>query len=189
MGWRLGRRTLLGRGRLSKTGKSGSDPQGQTPSDQPLRGWFWAFDVRRRSTAHNRNPRLRNRRGSDPAGQTPNYRFSGIPPRIPLRQNPLPNLLLLLLAHGHPVRDFDISPTTPPANLIKGSRANRHARRIRPLRCFLIRHHFTCNPSLSQPSWPSFSMVSIFFSKISAASGKASTARSIDASRSRCKVG
>lgn len=43
--------------------------------------------------------------------------------------------------------------------------------------------------SLSQPSWPSFSNVSIFLSKISAASGNASTARSMLCSRSKCKIG
>lgn len=157
----------------------GLPPQGQTQSTRRLRGWFAAQP----------KPELPDRRVSDTAGQTPVYRFSGIPPRIPLRQNPLPNHLLLLRTHRHPVRDFDISPPAPAANIVKGSRANRHARRIRPLGSFIFCHHFTCKPSLSQPSWPSFSMVSIFFSKISAASGNAATALSIDASRSKCKVG
>ena len=188
MGWRLGRRTLLGLGRLSKTGRPGSDPQGQTLSAHLPRGWFQAFDFRRRSTSHNRNPDLETVRGLT-LGSDPELPVLRIPPWIPLRQNPLPNLLLLLRTHRHPVRNLDIGPPAPPANLIKRSRANRHARRIRPLRSFIFCHHFTCKPSLSQPSWPSFSMVSIFFSKISAASGNASTARSIEASRSRCKVG
>ena len=90
------------------------------------------------------------------------------------------------------------TPNGPPRSRCARSRGTHHQRSLstpprtayRPFRARSRAPHLAGpTSSLSQPSWPSFCNVSIFLSKISSASGNASTARLMLSSRSKCRIG
>jgi hypothetical protein len=89
------------------------------------------------------------------------------------------------------------APLRPPSARIPGKfhRTSSNRRQhtaylaVLAMACSLAPHLAGPTSSLSQPSCPSASSVAMFFSKMSDASGNASTAFSILSSRSKCRVG
>lgn len=55
---------------------------------------------------------------------------SGIPPRIALGQNALPDALLLLVIHEYPIGNFSNGPAAATADIIESGGTDSHARRV-----------------------------------------------------------